>query len=209
MEDLAYKISNYYFFNYYIKRHIDPDVVLHENEIKKLFGWQYENKFLPKNLKYFKKLVEDHKLDMSFDYKKFIDISIKYSIDYNVDFPYPPQIVSDAAWKAYERNKVESIKIKDTFYKDLIERVKLFFVFLNGRKIADVLNNPILSNRIVNSYADDSIDLCVYCFSKSFMEFAKNNDMLIDFNKEQAIIKKYEKLLDKIKEKLKDDFMEV
>ena len=41
------------------------------------------------------------------------------------------------------------------------------------------------------------------------MEFAKNEGMLIDFNKEQSIIKKYEKLLNKIKEKLGDDFEEV
>lgn len=208
-EQLASKMSNYYFYNYYIKRHMDPNVVLNREEIEKLYGWQYKNKFLPKNLKYFQKIIEEHGADESFEYKKFIDLSIRYSVDYNTNFPYPPQLTTKPVWVAYKRNCLESIKLKDTYYKELIDRVKLFFASLNNRTIPEILSNPILSNRIVNSYASEKLDLCVYCFSKSFMEFAKNEGMLIDFSKEQSIIKKYEKLLNKIKEKLGDDFEEV
>lgn len=188
---------------------MEPGVVLHNEEMNKLFGWQYKNKFLPKNLKYFQKIIKEHGNHDRFNAEKFIDISIRYSIDYGVEFPYPPQLANEKMWQCYERNSIEKINLKDSFYRELIERVKHFFVFLNGRTVAQIVENPLQAIKIKKAYAEDNLDLCVYCFSKSFMKFSKEDGMLIDFNKEQSIIKKYEKLLGKIKEKLGDDFEEV
>lgn len=188
---------------------MESGVVLNEKEMNKLFGWQYKNKFLPKNIKYFEKIIKEHGDNDRFSIEKFIDISVRYSIDYGVVFPFPPQLANEKMWQCYERNSIEKIKLKDTFYRELIERVKLTFVFLNGRKISDITENPLQRIKLTNAYAEDRLDLCVYCFSKSFMEFAKQEGMLIDFSEEQAIIKKYDKLLEKIKEKLGDDFEEV
>ena len=208
-QELAKRMCKYYFFKYYIRRQMEPGVILHEEEMNKLFGCQYTNKFLPKNLKYFEKIIKEHGDHDRFNVEKFVDISIRYSIDYGVEFPYPPQLANEKMWQCYERNSIEKINLKDTFYRELIERVKHFFVFLNGRTVSQIVENPLQAIKIRKAYAEDNLDLCVYCFSKSFMKFAKEDGMLIDFHEEQSIIKKYEKLLEKIKEKLGDDFEEV
>lgn len=208
-QTIAKQMCKYYFFKYYIRRQMEPGVVLNDKEMERLFGWQYNNNFLPKNLKYFEKIIEEHGSRDRFNVEKFIDISVRYSIDYGVDFPYPPQLANEKMWQCYERNSIERIKLKDTFYRELIERVRHFFVFLNGKSISEIVNNPLQLIKIRSAYAEDRLDLCVYCFSKSFMEFAKQDGMLIDFQKEQSIIKQYDKLLEKVKEKLGEDFKEL
>ena len=69
-----------------------------------------------------------------------------------------------------------------------------------------MVNSIIFSKEWIEAYAEGTLDLTVLCFSKSFMEFSKKENMIIDFHEEQSKID--ERLKNKIKEKIGEDFME-
>lgn len=120
-------------------------------------------------------------------------------------FLYPTQIPVEKNWKIFQRNESEfrpkTKKSKD--YEDA-KKVAEFFTWLNGRSIKTILENPFTRLDIVNN---DSLDLCVLCFSKIFKKFSESEEypFIIDFKKERSKITNV-KLLKKIKEKLGDDF---
>lgn len=195
------EMSRRYFFKHYLP-HRYPDL---DNQI----GW--ESAFVgtytgweKKHQKEFEKIALMFCDREEFEPNDFIDAVLAD------DFLFPAQIAQEKYWKVYLRNSSENTNEND-LSEDiaLAKRVKSIFVYLNGRTIEQITTNPFVKNDLIQMYAEDTIDLIVYCFSKSFIKFAKQNSMLIDFKKEQSILKEHKKILDKVKEKLGEDYMEV
>ncbi len=161
--------------------------------------------FEKKYLKYFIKAAEMFCVREDFKPKGFIDSVLAEG------FIYPTQIPVERNWKIYQRNSVEYAQEKKKEKPGVImaKRIAGIFSYLNNRSIEQIVNSPFISQDLISGYANDTLDLCVYCFSKSFMQFAEREGMIIDFKQEQSTIKKYKKIVEKIKEKLNEDFLEV
>jgi hypothetical protein len=158
--------------------------------------------FKMKYLKYFDAAADMFASREDFEAKTFIDSVLSES------FLYPAQIPVEKNWKIYLRNSQETEEhiVRGMTLTDTIKSAKDFFTFLNGRKIKDICNSLILSQDLIDDYAQDELNLTVLCFSKSFKEFSKKENMIIDFKEEQSKID--ERLKEKIKKKLEDDFFE-
>lgn len=182
-------MCEHYYFNYY--KQYRP--IGHKN---------FEKRYL----KYFVKSSEMFCVRDGYKPKGFIDSILAEG------FIYPQQIPVEKNWKTFERNSIEFAqepKKKLSPDVEMAHRVVNIFTYLHNRTIKQMVSSPLLSQDFIIGYDNDSLDLCVYCFSSSFMEFSKKENMIIDFNLEQSKIKKYKKIFNKIKEKLGDDFMEV
>lgn len=153
---------------------------------------------------YFERASESFCVRAEFKPKDFINSVLAEG------FIYPQQLSQEKNYKIYLRNKAEFAEklLDESDEKKLVKRVVNIFVFLNNRKIEQITKSVILSNDFIAAYADDNLDLCVYCFSKAFKEFAEKERMMIDFAREQRNIKRYKRVFNKIKEKLGDDFFE-
>lgn len=209
-QKIAEEMCKYYFYQYYITHKYDDDSMMkstsYEERIK-LFNQNYflvkypdRPTFKTRNFKYFLKAAEMFSDKEEFEPKTFIDAIMAES------FLMPAQIPQNKNWKIFLRNSQETEVVED-LQLNCAKKVKSFFTFLNGRKIKDIIGNLILRQDWIDAYAEDKLDLSVLCFSKSFMEFANKENMMIDFSEEQSKIS--EKIKNKIKEKIGDDFMEV
>ena len=161
--------------------------------------------FEKRYLKYFEKAAQMFCVREDFKPKGFIDSVLAEG------FIYPTQIPIEKNWKTYQRNSIEYAQEIKEEKPDvtMAKRVVNIFTYLHGRAISQITNSPMLSQDLIKDYDNDNLDLCVYCFSKSFMDFAEKSSFIIDFKKEQSKIKKYQKIFDKIKEKLGEDFKEI
>lgn len=202
---IAEKMCRYYFFKYYIPhKYKEDDMVqgLKFEQIEKCFGSAYihRNGFKDRNFKYFLKVVEKFSDKEEFEDEKFINAVLAEN------FLFPAQLANDSNWKTFLRNSQEQEVVSCSVLNDA-KKVKEFFTHLNGRTVKDMVNSVIFSKEWIEAYAEDTLDLTVLCFSKSFMAFSKKENMIIDFYEEQSKID--ERLKNKIKEKLGDDFEEV
>lgn len=202
IENLLNKAANemcsHYYFDYYVINKSEQLKEATSQERRELLKNNYNYQFYPKYIKYFNKAAEMFAIREDFNANLFID-----SILSN-DFLYPPQIPQEKNWKTYLRNSQEKEIVNSSF--ETAVKVKDFFLFLGKRKISDLLNDYFNKVKILNDYGNDRLDLSVLCFSKSFKEFSKKENMMIDFKEEQSKIN--EKIKNKIKEKLNDDFFE-
>lgn len=208
-QEAAERMCRYYFFKYYIpNKYKNNETVqaLDYEQIEQLFKMHYsykKNGFRERYFKYFLKAAEMFYGLEFFEEKLFID-SIMWE-----NFLFPQQIPYKKNWKTFLKMK-DSLQEEDIVSCSLvndIKKAKEFFTYLNGRAIKDMVNSPLFSREWSDAYAEDTLDLTVLCFSKSFMEFAKKQNMFIDFHEEQSRID--ERLKNKIKEKIGDDFEEV
>lgn len=206
-EIVARQMCDQYFYKFYInilaekeskKRNISKEEGIQLVKSSNLY-WAFRNK----NLKYFIEVSENFSARKEFTSGEDFINSIL-----NENFVYPPQLVNENNWKIFLRNKNEFSKKEQKEIIVVANNVKKFFVFLNGRSIENLLNNVIMCNQIISDYDNDNLDLTVLCFSKKFKEFSEKEGMIIDFKQEQCKIKEYKKIIEKIKEKLNDDFFE-
>ena len=195
----AHDMCSYYYYKYYSANKSEQIAEISLKQRKELLKNNYTFQFCKKNFKYFLKAAEMFSEREGFEAELFIDSVL------GEGFLYPPQIPVERNWKIYLRNSQEKEVVSNTVIDDA-KRVKRFFAFLNGRSIKDITNSYILSQDLCKQYADDTLDLIVLCFSKSFKEFSKKERMFIDFSDEQSKIDI--RLKNKIKEKLGDDFEE-
>lgn len=161
--------------------------------------------FEKKYLKYFIKAAEMFCVRQGFKPEGFVDSVLAEGFVFPMQFPY------ERNWEVFQRNKVEFAqeKVVEKPSVVLARRVAGIFSYLNNRTIEQITSSPFTSQDLITDYADDNLDLCVYCFSKSFIDFAKKENIIIDFAEEQNKIKKYKKIFEKIKEKLGNDFIEI
>lgn len=204
-ELVAKQMCDIYFYKYYVPILAKKEAQKREisdSESKQLVKSLYFQ-FRQKNLKYFIKASE-----MFSARKDFTTSEDFISAILNESFVYPPQLTTEGIWRTFLRNKGQFVSENRSELFILAENVKKFFVFLNGRTIEMILSNIITANQILSDYGNANLDLTVLCFSKVFKEFSKKERMDIDFKSEQSKIKKYKKIVDKIKEKLNEDFFE-
>lgn len=209
-KELAEEMSRYYFFEYYLPHKYKDDDMIENMSYEQKEQYFQKSYFLPnfpnrptfktRNLEYFQKTVEMFSDREGFEPKLFVDAVIAEQFLMPQQFPY------EKNWKIFLRNSQESEAVSCSLVED-VKKAKAFFTFLNGRSIKDMTKSAIFSKEWSNAYADDTLDLTVLCFSKSFMEFAEKDNMIIDFKEEQSKID--ERLKNKIKEKLGEDFEEV
>lgn len=195
----ANDLCSYYYFKHYVVNRSEQIGEISLNERKVLLKNNYNYQFYPKYIKFFNKAAEMFSLREDFEAELFIDSVLAEG------FLYPPQIPQEKNWKIYLRNSQEKEIIVNNSFETAV-KVKDFFVFLGKRKISDLLNDYFNKVKILNDYGNDHLDLSVLCFSKSFKEFSKKENMMIDFKEEQSKIN--EKIKNKIKEKLGEDFEE-
>lgn len=182
-------MCEHYYFNYYKK-------------YRPIGVKNFTNKYL----KYFIKAAEMFCIRDDFKPKGFIDSILVEG------FIYPTQIPVERNWKTYQRNSLEYAqepKKQISPEAEMVHRVVNVFTFLHDRTIKQMVSSPMLNKVFISDYDNDNLDLCVYCFSKSFQEFSEKESFIIDFKEEQDKIKKYQKIYNKIKDKLGDDFAEV
>lgn len=204
-QTIAEEMSKYYFFKYYIShKYKEDDMVqgMSYEQREQYFksAYSHQNGFRDRNYKYFLKTAE-----MFSDREEFSEA--KHFIDSVMaeNFLFPTQLPYEKNWKVFLRNSQES-ELTHCSVIDEVKKAKEFFTYLNGRSIKDMVNSVIFSKEWIEAYAEDTLDLTVLCFSKSFMEFSKKENMIIDFHEEQSKID--ERLKNKIKEKIGEDFME-
>lgn len=156
--------------------------------------------FYKKYYKYFETVYDKFKGEKNFSGRGFIKSVL-------VDgFKRPQQLATNECLKLYRTNrdlfeiKEESEEIK------LAKNIVYTFTYLNNKNISEFLSLSFRRAEFENNYDNDNLNYTVYCFSKAFRKFAEEENFQIDFKKEQSKVKKYPKLLNKIKEKLGDDF---
>lgn len=202
IENLLNKAANEmcsrYYFDYYVINKSEQLKEATSQERRELLKNNYNYQFYPKYIKYFNKAAEMFAIREDFNANLFIDLILSN------DFLYPPQIPQEKNWKTYLRNSQEKEVVNSSF--ETAVKVKDFFLFLGKRSVFDLLKDYFNKIKILNDYGEGKLDLSVLCFSKSFKEFAKKENMMIDFFEEQNKIN--EKIKNKIKEKLNDDFFE-
>lgn len=211
IEQCAHNMLVHYFVNYYQKKLVEEIISSGKTDDLEAAKYHARNvlyhSFRSKNLKYFQRAAGEFCRRKGFQPEGFIDSVMAE------DFFRPTQLATEHVWKIYERNKdefqKERKKRKPSEARELAERVKRVFVFLGKRTVAQAVGNTFVRNSLFEQYDNDVLDMCVYCFSATFMGFAEKERMYIDFAGEQSKIKRYPKIADKIKEKLKDDFKEL
>lgn len=196
-------MSKRYFFRHYLP-HKYPDLD-EQCDWEGAFGGAHVG-WEKVNWKYFEKIAMMFCNRDGFEPENFIDAVLADK------FLYPAEISQEKYWKVYLKNSIEINNNEDDDVSEeiaIIRRVKRIFVYLDNRTIKEVTTNYFVRKDLIQEYAEGTIDLIVYCFSKSFKEFAEKESMMIDFKKEQSILKEHKKILDKVKEKLGEDYMEV
>lgn len=158
--------------------------------------------FCKKYYSYFENVYDKLKGDKTFNGKGYI-LSVLAD-----GFKYPQQLSSNDCFQRYYQNRSEFEKEEESEELKLAKRVVSTFTFLNGRTIEEVLSNPARKKDFEINYDNNNLDYTVYSFSSAFQKFAEKEGFIIDFIEEQSKIKKYPKLLNKIKEKLGADYNE-
>lgn len=202
-KDISDLMSYYYFYKYWMPFKSEGLAELSYEERKEIDRNQSAlHGFCKTYKKYFDAAADMFASREEFDARTFIDAVL------GEGFLFPAQIPVEKNWKIYLRNSQETEEhiVRGTTLADTIKNAKSFFAFLNGRKIKDICNSPILSQDLIDDYAQDELNLTVLCFSKSFKKFSEKENMIIDFKEEQSKID--ERLKEKIKKKLEDDFFE-
>lgn len=205
-EAVALDMIDQYYKKYYIEKRVKKEAEKRDMPLFEVRQLLQNDKsgfyaFKKKNYKYFLLAAENFSGRQEFtNGKDFINAIMA---DRDV---FPQQLAHEYNWEVFLRNK----NIFSTVYvkKPLViaDNISKFFVFLNGRKIEDILNNSLLNMRFIEDYDNDNLDMSVLAFSKSFKSFAEKEKMLIDFKEEQSRITKYPIIVEKLKEKLVDDF---
>lgn len=188
----AKEMCHTYFSNYYIP-HIGRPA-------------RYEQ-FEKKYLKYFIEVAKKFCIREGFNARAFIKSAMRG------EYKYPAQLNFEYVWDNYveelqllKQEMQEEEKRKDAAWDSpeikMAKRVVRFFKMLNGKSIQDYANNPFLEMQM-NSWDD----LCVACFSESYIGSVDISEESIKMK--QSEVKKFPKILSKIKEKLGEDFKEV
>lgn len=158
--------------------------------------------FYKKYYNYFFKAFDYFKGEKNFSGKGFIDSVMADG------FKMPQQLSTNSCLLLYRNNRSEFEKTEESEELRLAKSIKATFVYLNNSTISEVLKNPLKIIDFEANYDNDTLDYTVYAFSKAFQDFSKKENFFIDFKSEQNKVSKYPKLLKKIQEKLKDDFIE-
>lgn len=167
---------------------------------------RYET-FEKKYIKYFIEVSKKFCIRDGFNPRAFIKSAMRG------EYKYPAQLNFEYLWKNYleelallKQEMEEEQKSKEAAWDSaeikLAKRVVRFFKSLNGKTIQEYANNPFLEMQM--SGWDD---LCVACFSASYIGSVDISEENVKI--EQSKIKKFPKILEKIKEKLGEDYEEV
>jgi hypothetical protein len=149
---------------------------------------------------YFEKSAEMFSKRKDFDPKKFVHALMIEG------FIYPQQFPIEKNWEKYERNKDSFTEENDEMIlaKMIVSSVKE----LNGRTVEEYLKNSF--NQFPIFSGEQNFSLGVFLFSKYFERFYNKN---IDKFEKPINIKilrikffQYKRIIDKIKEVLKDDY---
>lgn len=123
-------------------------------------------------------------------------------------FLWPQQLANEGNWANFLRNSKGEVK-KEKNIVIVARNVKKFFLSLEDKTIAESLKSFFYRNDLISQYDNDTLDLTVFCFSKAFKEFSEKEGFIIDFEEEQKKVKRYDKILKKVKEKLGVDYYEI